>query len=456
MADQNNPFIKAKRVVDVSTTLGGMVARVIGEKYLGLEVNDQAYAQTLKNSLGQIKGPLMKVAQFLATIPDAIPFEYSQALLELQTQAPSMSGPFVNRRMVGELGVHWQQKFQNFEMQPSFAASLGQVHKARSLNGQDIACKLQYPNMQATLETDLQQLKAFLSFYKPLQEAIDVREIMNEIRERLEEELDYNREAQNIKNFSKTLHSFKPLEDMDCHASFHGARNDRNRTHHCEHSEAIQKVVLVPKVIPELSTNKLLTMEWAQGRHILEFVDAPIDIRNHLADLLFYAWYFPFYHYGYLHGDPHPGNYLVTPDHQIYLLDFGCVRYFEKDFIKGVLELYLALLHNDKNRAVEAYKIWGFSNLNNDLIDILNQWARLLYEPILEDKMRPIQTEYSGAKGWQTAQQVYEALRKAGGVRPPKTFVFMDRATVGLGGVFMRLKVERNWHQLFNQVVKWD
>ena len=149
--DNNSVAASLKRYFQVGTTVGGLAARVAGQHYLGHSIDDEAYARSLKEALGKMKGPLMKVAQFLATIPDAIPYEYAEELLELQSQAPSMGIPFVRRRMASELGPNWQSHFKEFDQSAFAAASLGQVHNAVDHEGSHLACKLQYPGMQLSL-----------------------------------------------------------------------------------------------------------------------------------------------------------------------------------------------------------------------------------------------------------------------------------------------------------------
>ncbi|RZI45376.1 AarF/ABC1/UbiB kinase family protein [Candidatus Finniella inopinata] len=413
---------KIKRYFEVGSAVGGLAARLVGQEYLGRPIDDEAYAKNLKATLGSMKGPLMKVAQFLATIPDAIPADYAQELRELQSCAPAMGVPFVRRRMVAELGVNWQHHFQHFDLTAKAAASLGQMHQASTISGELVACKLQYPQMQSLVETDLANLRALLGVYHLWNKALDTSEVQDEIKTRLLEELDYHHEA-------KQIHLYQTI--------FQGA-----------------DWVKVPTVHPDLSTDRLLTMSWMDGKPIYDFIEADEDFRNQLADRLFQAWYHPLYHHGVIHGDPHPGNYLVGEGGTIQLLDFGCVRHFPAQFVQGILHLYDALLNNRPDEAVYAYECLGFKNLSKAVIEVIGQWARLLYDPLLDDRVRPIQDDFSGTKGWQTATQVHAELNKLGGIRPPREFVFMDRAAVGMGGVFMRLRVERNWHQLFEDVIE--
>jgi len=422
MADEENSFGgRLRRYARVSGAMGGLAARVAGERYLGLKVDREAHANELRAALGGLKGPLMKVAQMLATIPEAVPKEYAQELQQLQADAPSMGWPFVKRRMASELGQSWQGKFQSFEHEAAAAASLGQVHRAVGLDGRRLACKLQYPDMQSAVEADLKQLKLILGIFERYDKTVSTKQIHAEISERLREELDYSLEARHSQLYAEML--------------------------------AKEPNVHVPEVVPELSTKRLLTTTWQDGKKILTFVEGSEEQRAQLALNMFRAWYVPLYYYGVIHGDPHLGNYSVRDDDSINLMDFGCVRVFPPSFVGGVIELYRALETNDRDRAVAAYKTWGFKNMTNELADVLNVWAGFLYGPILENKVRLIGEAKNGVYGRETAEQVHKELRRVGGIEVPREFVFMDRAALGLGSVFIHLKAKVNWHTLFNELI---
>ena len=188
----------------------------------------------------------------------------------------------------------------------------------------------------------------------------------------------------------------------------------------------------------------------------MDYVEATesADDRNQVAINMFRTWYVPFYYYGVIHGDPHPGNYTITPDRSVNLLDYGCIRLFRPDFVSGVIDLYHALRDEDADLAVRAYEKWGFANLDKEAIEVLNVWARFVYTPLLEDRARPIQEVRTGRQGRETAMKVHAELKRIGGVRPPREFVLMDRAAIGLGSVFMHLKAEVNWHSLFEGLIE--
>jgi len=417
---------RARRYVRVGAAVGGLAARLAGERYLGLGFDKLEHAQDLKVALGGLKGPLMKVAQILSTIPNALPPGYAEQLGELQSQAPAMGWPFVRRRMVRELGPDWQSKFASFSHEASAAASLGQVHRATDHDGRSLACKLQYPDMSSVVEADLKQLNLVFSIYRRYDKAIDPREIHKELSARLREELDYRREAKQMQLYGAML-------------------KDEPNVH-------------VPEVVADLCGDRLLSMTWLDGRPMLDWIatnDSPED-RNRVAYNMFRAWYVPLYYYGVIHGDPHLGNYTVRDDGSINLMDFGCIRVFRPTFVRGVIDLYKAIRDDDPALAVHAYETWGFKNLTQEVIDVLNLWARFVYAPLMEDRVRPIQElkgQHNGDLGGQVIGNIRRELDRLGGVTPPPEFVLMDRAAIGLGSVFTHLKAEINWHRLFHDLI---
>jgi predicted unusual protein kinase regulating ubiquinone biosynthesis (AarF/ABC1/UbiB family) len=421
LTDDNSLSGRFRRYAQVSTAVGGFAARLAGERYLGLNLDHRRQAAELKAALGGIKGPLMKVAQLLATIPEALPPEYVQELVQLQANAPAMGWPFVRRRMASELGADWPRKFARFERTAAHAASLGQVHRATAHDGTRLACKLQYPDMASAVEADLGQLKLAMSLYERYDRAVSTAEIHAEIADRLREELDYEREAAHMRLYGEMLKG--------------------------------EAGVAVPVPRPELSTRRLLTMTWLDGAPILDIAGAPLERRNRVALRMFRIWYVPFYYYGVIHGDPHLGNYTIAPDDTVNLLDFGCIRVFPAAFVKGVIDLYHALRRGDRDLAIHAYRSWGFGNLSGEIIEVLNRWAAFVYGPLLDDRERLIQDKASGTNGAAVAESVHRELRRLGGVRPPREFVFMDRAAVGLGSVFMHLRAEINWHRVFHELI---
>src|ERR1041385_5743853 len=207
MADEerNRLSARARRYARVGANVGGVAARMAGARFLGVGLDRAKNAAELAAALGGLKGPIMKVAQLLATIPEALPPEYIEQLSKLQSQAPPMGWAFVKRRMQAELGADWQAKFKSFEHHPAAAASLGQVHRARSHDGAELACKLQYADMQSAVEADLKQLGFLFAIRRRFDPAIDTTEIIKEIGARVREELDYRREARHVALYRRML-----------------------------------------------------------------------------------------------------------------------------------------------------------------------------------------------------------------------------------------------------------
>ena len=241
--------------------------------------DDSKNAAALAAALGGLKGPIMKVAQLMATIPEALPAEYAEELSQLQSQAPPMGPAFVRRRMMAELGPEWAARFKSFEPQPAASASLGQVHRAVAHDGRALAAKLQYPDMQSAVEADLNQLKMVFALHARMNPAVDTAEILKEVSARLREELDYELEARHTALYALIF-------------------KDEPR-------------IRVPEVLADLSTKRLLTMTWLEGRKLLDYKGAPLEDRNAIAQAMFKAWWYPFSHYGVIHGDPHLGNYTI-------------------------------------------------------------------------------------------------------------------------------------------------
>jgi predicted unusual protein kinase regulating ubiquinone biosynthesis (AarF/ABC1/UbiB family) len=424
--EANRFSARAARYARVGANVGALAARMASNRLTGAQ-DPRSQAQALAGALGSLKGPLMKVAQMLATIPEALPPDYAEELMRLQAEAPAMGAAFVKRRMQAELGPDWRARFAEFDLHPAAAASLGQVHRAVALDGERLACKLQYPDMASAVEADLANLDVLFSIHRRMGPAIDTREIAKEIGARIREELDYRREAK-LASLYRIMLADRP-------------------------------VVRVPRIVQDLSTRRLLTMQWLDGEKLIKFEKASQLARNAIALALFEAWWRPFSHYGVIHGDPHLGNYTIVAHGDeiagVNLFDYGCIRIFPASFVGGVVELYRGLKEKDETRIVHAYETWGFAKLKRETIDALTIWARFIYGPLIDDRVRSIADGVEpGHYGRREAFQVHQALKAQGPLTVPREFVFMDRAAIGLGGVFLRLGAELNFHRLFEVAIE--
>ncbi|MBS1058659.1 AarF/ABC1/UbiB kinase family protein [Gluconobacter sp. Dm-44] len=412
-----------RRMARTSGAVGGIAARMAGNR-LGFKTDKGVHAEGLKSALGNLKGPLMKAAQLLSTIPGALPDEYAEELAHLQSNAPPMGWSFVRRRMQAELGAGWEKHFRSFSHEAVAAASLGQVHRARLVDGREVACKLQYPDMQAAVDSDLRQFRAALGIYKQFETTIRQDEVYTELADRLREELDYRREASHLRLYRDML------------------------------SETPE--VTVPAPVEELSTGRLLTMDWVSGRSMRTVLgeNLPLEDRNAMATALFKAWYTPVYRYGVIHGDPHMGNFTVRDDYGLNLLDFGAVRIFSPRFVEGIIDLFTALRENNEELAFHAYSKWGFVGISRETAGILNEWARFFYRPLMTDRVCSMQESNDPAEARQVLEKVYDGLKRTGGVKLPREFVLMDRSAIGLGSAFLRLEARLNWHNMFEELIE--
>jgi predicted unusual protein kinase regulating ubiquinone biosynthesis (AarF/ABC1/UbiB family) len=415
------------RIATVGANVAGAGLAAGAARLFGGDEADRQIAQALKLALGRSKGPLMKVAQMMATIPDLLPPDLAEAFAELQTNAPAMGWPFVQRRMRGELGADWESRFGSFEREAAAAASLGQVHRATLADGRKVAIKLQYPDMASAVEADIQQLNNLAGAYRRFGKVVDPSQIQVELADRLREELDYAREAKHMALY-RLMHADSPG-------------------------------VTVPEPIAELSTKRLLTMTWLDGAPFKSLLDAPQDVRNRMAELLFIAWWRPMARFGVIHGDPHLGNYTFTEEAaELNMLDFGCVRIFPPQFVQGVVNLYRALQRDDIDGVGQAYRDWGFGDLPRGAVEALTIWAKFMYAPMLDDRVR---TAADGVKpgeyGRREIMKVKDAIQAYGPITVPREFVFMDRAAIGLGAAFLHLRAELNFHRLFEaQIADFD
>jgi predicted unusual protein kinase regulating ubiquinone biosynthesis (AarF/ABC1/UbiB family) len=417
--ERNRLSGRLARMARVGANMGVAAASYGANRLFAGEDADRRIAMALKTALGRTRGPLMKIAQMLATIPDVLPPEYAEELAQLQANAPAMGWSFVNRRMKAELGADWQSRFARFDKEAAHAASLGQVHRAVTHAGEAVAVKLQYPDMASAVEADVAQMRNLLGLYRSLDRSVDPSEVVEEIADRLREELDYGRERKHMLLYRALL--------------------------------AERPAIRAPEPVNELSSNRLLTMSWLDGQPIGAFKGAPLVTRNRIATLLFHAWWSPMTGSGVIHGDPHLGNYSVADGGEtLNLLDFGCVRVFPPRFVDGVVALYRALERDDFDAAMAAYEIWGFQNLSRELAEVLNLWARFIYGPLLDDRVRSIADGISpGDYGRKEAFTVRRLLKERGPVKVPREFVFMDRAAIGLGAAFLHLDARLNFFELF-------
>lgn len=295
------------RTAKLATLPLGVAGRVVGgwgRRLAGQdadEVHAEISARTAEQVfavLGQLKGGAMKFGQalsvFEAAVPDELAEPYREALTKLQTAAPPMAAKSVHRVLAEQLGAGWVKRFAEFDDEPTASASIGQVHRARWHDGRDVAVKIQYPGADEALVADLRQLQRFSRLFQALVPGAEVRPLLTELRDRMEEELDYRTEADHQRTFA---------------AVFDGDAS-----------------VLVPKVVA--SAPKVIVSEWLTGTPLATIIRGGTTAeRNRAGEILAEFHFSAPTRSNLLHADPHPGNFMLTADGRMGVIDFGaCAR----------------------------------------------------------------------------------------------------------------------------------
>jgi predicted unusual protein kinase regulating ubiquinone biosynthesis (AarF/ABC1/UbiB family) len=320
----------------------------------------QRHASRAVEVLGQLKGASMKIGQLLSADPEMIPDDFAEAFSSLQRDAPPMTYVTVRDQIEGALDRPLEAVFTFFDPEPIGAASLGQVHRARLQGGQEVAVKVQYPGVADALDSDLKTLGSLMKYARAVIDKERLAAYMAEIREILVQELDYTNEAKNLERFQEIL-----------------ARRPGVRS---------------PEPILEWTRPTVLVMEFMEGEKLDEALEAMGDGPRRTEILTrwvsLFSWMF--HEQFELHADPHPGNFLLTEDDELILLDFGCVRAYEPRFADGFLDVLDACWQDDRERAVEAFLALGFGpqKMSADEIDpdLLAEYNGIILAPFLRNE----------------------------------------------------------------------
>jgi len=371
----------------------------------------------------ELRGAFMKLVQMLSMRNDLLPPEALDVLATVQSQVPPMPYERVREVVIEDLGQPPEALFEHFEPEAFAAASLGQVHRARLPGGRTVAVKVQYPGVDATVRQDIKNIRALITVFTSIArdvmgQQVDKDEVAEELEARLAEELDYRAEAQNLERFRALL-----ADDPE---------------------------VVVPRVFPARSGRRVLTMQYLRGYPLSDLLLPGVDqgLKDWLALKLFRLLWRQVLELGALHGDPHPGNYLVTHHPRLGLLDFGSVRFFEPAIRRGYLRLARGILAGDDAEMAAACGDLGYQGGDPEaLVRILH----VVCEPLEHD------TEYDARnydlveRGWRI-QQIAFAHKQLGAA--PGHQVLLLRALAGLDAHLKALGAVHNYRRLFAEVVE--
>lgn len=358
--------------------------------------------ERLAGEMDQMKGLVLKLGQMVSYLDGAVPERGQRVLRRLQRKAAPMPFERVREQIIAHLGDEPDALFEDFSREPAAAASIGQVHRAR-FQGQDVAVKVQYPGMLDTLDTDLANLKRVGSIAS-LGMALSGRELVEELRQRMLEECDYDREAANQEHFRRLL--------------------------------ADDPRVVVPEVVAERTSRAVLTMTWLDGEGFYPFRERASQAeKDEIGQVLYETAFRSIFAHGAFNGDPHPGNVLILPEGRVGLLDWGCVRYFTKDFVDSWKNIAGIMLRDDRDAFPAAFVEMGFAA--PDKMDWAVQYDSIhyLYEPMVDPKFRFSQ-EYVG-RSWDVLMWDNPNLRR---IRMPPEWLLIQRLQWGLYSVLALLE----------------
>ena len=416
------PRKAAARTAKLASLPLGVAGRVVGgwgRRLVGQDADDvraemsARTAEQLFAVLGQLKGGAMKFGQALSVFEAAVPEEmaepYREALTKLQAGAPPMPVKTVHRVLVEQLGTGWTKRFAEFSDTPAASASIGQVHRAVWHDGRDVAVKVQYPGADEALLSDLRQLQRFSRVFQAFVPGADVKPLLNELRDRMAEELDYRTEADNERAFA---------------AAFDG-----------------DKQVFVPKVVA--SAPKVLVSEWVTGTPLAEIIrDGSVADRNESGRLLAEFHFSSPARAGMLHADPHPGNFMLLDDGRLCVLDFGaCARLPEG--IPRTLGLMSRLaIERKSDELIDLLRNEHFVRPGTELDgdDVLSYLAPFT-EPLVPERFH-FTRRWLRRQAWRVGDTRGSDFHTGRSLNLPPQYLLIHRVTLGATGILCQLDAE--------------
>lgn len=365
----------------------------------------------IAKTLGELKGAIMKVGQMASIAQDVLPKELSDALGKLQREAPPMDFEVIRAQIERELGAAPELLFAEFDEQPFAAASIGQVHRARTDDGREVVVKVQYPGVEDAVDSDLAQLKLALRASGIVNISRDVLNAsFREVRARLHEELDYTNEASNVRLFRR----------------YHLGRHD---------------FLVLPEVVGERSAKRVLTLSYEPGDHISE-----LDARGYtqaqrdtLGQNLLRMLCSQVFDFGIIHADPNPGNYAFRPDGSVVLYDFGCTKRLELEIVRGYVDLVDRGLIEDYDGIDDALLRLGMRRPSGPRPDdsFYKRWRDVFALPLVDVPL----FDYGQAKiHEEVVKMIPASMKRMASFQPAQELIFLDRTVVGIYGNLRQLE----------------
>ncbi len=379
-------------------------------------------AEQITERLGNMKGAMMKLGQMASYLDAGLPSHVREALAQLQSDAPPMSAALAAGVVESELGHRPEDLFLEWDSTPIAAASIGQVHRAITADGRPVAVKVQYPGIASAIESDLGNANLVFGGLGMLFPGLESGPLVEELRERLVEELDYRIEADNQRLF---------VEAYRGHPLIH-----------------------IPEVVDELSTQRVLTTELAEGVRFDEVLGWSQDQKDLAAETIFRFVFRSLYRLQAFNGDPHPGNYLFRPDGHVVFLDFGLVKRFSADEVGIFSSMIQALvLDGDVGTFRRTIEDVGLLRRGEPFTDeLVEEYFGHFYEWVLADEESTMTPEYASesVRRFFDTGGVYGPIMKAANV--PPSFVIIQRINLGLYALLGDLGATANWRRIAEEL----
>lgn len=408
--------------------IGVKVRRTFASGEARVRIDESARAANAKRvaeTMGNMKGAFMKLGQMVSFVSDDVPAEYRDVLKNLQTSAPPMAFPALRDVAEQELGMPLERAFADFDTTPLASASIGQVHRAVLPTGEAVAVKIQYPGVADAIRADLDNMTVLYRMVALLYPKLDPKPIVDELRERLGEELDYTLEARNQDGFSQ-LYDGHPF-------------------------------IRIPKVFASHCRSRVLTTELIEGRRFDDIAAGSADERNHYGEILFRFVFGSTMRYRVFNGDPHPGNYLFDPEGRMVFLDFGCTKFFAEPMMMKWRGLMKAHLSGDKDGFRQ--RLIDLEFIRDDIklpTEGLFEYFGYFYEGFREDRVFTYTREYNAKSFRMVFRPEGEFAGYTKQMNMPRDFTFVNRIQWGVVSLLGTLEATNNWHRIKREFVFAD
>ena len=420
--EQNSiPTTKVQRSAKFITTgvkIGGNYIKHYSKKLFNPDMDrselNEDNATDIYQSLSELKGSALKVAQMLSMDKNLLPQAYVDKFTQSQYNAPPLSGPLIVQTFKKYFGKNPDQIFDKFNIRSTNAASIGQVHQAE-LNGKKLAIKIQYPGVGDSISSDLKLIKPFAFRMLGMSEKeLDI--YMREVEERLLEETDYELEVRRSIEFSNAC------------------ANLNN--------------VVFPEYYPELSSKRIITMDWLVGKHLREFLatNPSQELRNQIGQALWDFYNFQQHELRAVHADPHPGNFMITPEGKLGVIDFGCIKEMPEDFYYPFFSLTSTNLLDNKEETIKAFR--QLDMIHKDDTPPQIEFYYTQYKEMIELFAMPYINNHFDFSETAFFDQLYKfgerlskmpEFKQARGV---KHFIYVNRTNFGLYNILHELKAD--------------